>query len=133
MMGGAVATTHFIIDTSRNGQGTLNTAQYAAAPYYQPATVIGALASGNWCNPPGAGVGLRPSANTGVALLDAYLWVKVPGESDGQCDSAGGARAWNYSLYNPWNQQAPPRVPSTRCGAWSIQRRERGFPRKHCS
>jgi endoglucanase len=103
MMGGAVATTHFIIDTSRNGQGTLNTAQYAAAPYYQPGTVISALASGNWCNPPGAGVGLRPSANTGVALLDAYLWVKVPGESDGQCDSAGGARAWNYSLYNPWN------------------------------
>jgi endoglucanase len=35
--------------------------------------------------------------------LDAYLWVKVPGESDGQCDSAGGARAWDYSLYNPWN------------------------------
>jgi len=61
------------------------------------------LASGNWCNPPGAGVGLRPSANTGVALLDTYLWVKVPGESDGQCDSAGGARAWNYSLYNPSN------------------------------
>jgi len=103
MMGGAAATTHFIIDTSRNGQGTLNTDQYAAAPYGQPADVISALASGNWCNPPGAGVGLPPSANTGVALLDAYLWVKVPGESDGQCDSAGGARAWDYSLYNPWN------------------------------
>lgn len=102
LMGGAVATTHFIIDTSRNGQGALNTAQYAAAPYNQLASVISALASGNWCNPPGAGVGLRPSANTGVALLDAYLWVKVPGESDGQCDSAGGARAWNYTLYDPW-------------------------------
>jgi endoglucanase len=25
------------------------------------------------------------SARTGVPLLDAYLWVKVPGESDGQC------------------------------------------------
>jgi endoglucanase len=25
------------------------------------------------------------SARTGVALLDAYLWIKVPGESDGQC------------------------------------------------
>lgn len=103
MMGGAAATTHFIVDTSRNGRGTLNTAPYAAAPYNQPASVIGTLASGNWCNPPGAGVGLRPSANTGVALLDAYLWVKVPGESDGQCDSAGGVRAWDYSLYNPWN------------------------------
>jgi len=30
-------------------------------------------------------VGVRPTANTGVALLDAYLWVKLPGESDGQC------------------------------------------------
>jgi len=103
MMGGAAATTHFIIDTSRNGQGTLNTAPYAAAPYNQPASVIDALTAGDWCNPPGAGVGLRPSANTGVALLDAYLWVKVPGESDGQCDSAGGARAWDYYQYNPWN------------------------------
>jgi endoglucanase len=24
--------------------------------------------------------------NTGVPLLDAYLWVKIPGESDGQCN-----------------------------------------------
>jgi endoglucanase len=32
-----------------------------------------------------------------VALLDAYLWVKIPGESDGQCDAAGGARAWDYT------------------------------------
>ncbi len=31
-------------------------------------------------------------ANT--ALLDAYLWVKTPGQSDGQCDIAGGVRAW---------------------------------------
>ena len=101
-MGSAVASTHFVIDTSRNGQGPLNTAPYAAAPYNQPTTVISGLASGRWCNPPGAGVGLRPSANTGVALVDAYLWIKVPGESDGSCDIAGNARAWDYSAYNPW-------------------------------
>ena len=118
LMGGAAATTHFIIDTSRNGQGTLNTAQYAAAPYGQPASVLGALASGNWCNPPGAGLGLSPSAKTGVALLDAYLWVKVPGESDGQCDSAGGARAWDYSAYNPWN--LTPAAQSTFDPLWGI-------------
>jgi endoglucanase len=35
----------------------------------------------------------------GVSLLDAYLWVKVPGESDGQCDAAGGVRAWDYTAY----------------------------------
>lgn len=105
-MGSAVATTHFVIDTSRNGQGPLNTAPYAATPYNQPPSVISGLQSGNWCNPAGAGVGLRPTANTGQPLLDAYLWIKIPGQSDGSCDIAGGARAWDYSTYNPWNLAA---------------------------
>jgi endoglucanase len=98
-MGNAVATTHFVIDTSRNGDGPNNMSGYAAAPYDQPASVISTLASGNWCNPPGSGLGLRPTASTGVPLLDAYLWVKTPGQSDGQCDSAGGVRAWDYTAY----------------------------------
>jgi endoglucanase len=102
MLGGAAATTHFVIDTGRNGQGTLGTSQYAAAPYSQPASVVAALVSGSWCNPPGAGLGLRPSTDTGLPLLDAYVWVKTPGQSDGSCDIAGGARAWDYSLYDPW-------------------------------
>jgi endoglucanase len=98
-MGTAVATTHFVIDTSRNGRGPDSMQQYAGAPYDQPASVISTLAAGNWCNPPGSGLGLRPTASTGVPLLDAYLWVKTPGQSDGQCDSAGGARAWDYTDY----------------------------------
>jgi endoglucanase len=98
-MGTAVPMTHFVVDTSRNGQGTLNTSIYAAAPYNQPASVVTTLANGNWCNPPGSGLGTHPTAKTGVPLLDAYLWVKTPGESDGTCDSAGGARAWNYADY----------------------------------
>lgn len=98
-MGSAVASTHFVIDTSRNGQGPNNMQTYAAAPYNQPASVVSKLASGNWCNPPASGLGLRPTANTGVPLLDAYLWVKIPGQSDGQCDAAGGVRAWDYSAY----------------------------------
>lgn len=99
-MGTAVPTTHFLIDTSRNGQGVLNTAVYAASPYNQPASVITTLSGGDWCNPPGRGLGVRPTANTGVALLDAFLWVKTPGESDGTCDAAGGARAWDYLDYS---------------------------------
>jgi endoglucanase len=99
-MGSAVASTHFVIDTSRNGQGPNSMAAYAAAPFDQPPAVVSALASGNWCNPPGAGLGLRPTASTGVPLLDARLWVKTPGESDGQCDAAGNARAWDYSAYS---------------------------------
>ena len=73
LMGGAVATTHFVIDTSRNGQGPWT----PTASYPDPQT---------WCNPPGRGLGLRPTAATGVQLLDAYLWVKTPGESDGPCN-----------------------------------------------
>ncbi len=101
-MGSAVATASFVVDTSRNGRGPLDAAPYAKAPYNQPDSVIAGLASGGWCNPTGAGAGLRPSTSTGVALLDAYLWIKVPGESDGTCDSAGGARAWDFGAYNPW-------------------------------
>ena len=99
-MGSAVATTHFVVDTSRNGDGPDNMQKYASAPYDQPPSVISTLAAGNWCNPPGSGLGLRPTASTGVPLLDAYLWVKTPGQSDGQCDSAGGVRAWNYTDYS---------------------------------
>lgn len=98
-MGAAVPTTHFVIDTSRNGQGPLDATIYANAPYDQPASVVQTLTSGNWCNPPARGLGSRPTANTGVSLLDAYLWVKTPGQSDGTCDAAGGVRAWDYAAY----------------------------------
>jgi endoglucanase len=77
-MGTAVPTAHFVIDTSRNGQGPWQpTASYPDAQ--------------DWCNPPGRGLGLRPTANTRVPLLDAYLWVKVPGESDGSCTRGLGS------------------------------------------
>jgi endoglucanase len=98
-MGTAVATTHFVIDTSRNGDGPNSMQAYAQPPYDQPSSVIATLDSGNWCNPPDSGLGLRPTARTGVPLLDAYLWVKTPGQSDGQCDAAGGVRAWDYTDY----------------------------------
>ena len=38
-----------------------------------------------------------------MSLLDACLWIKTPGESDGACAISGGARAWDYAAYNPWN------------------------------
>jgi len=73
MLGAAKPTTHFVIDTSRNGAGPW---QPPAGAYPDPQ---------DWCNPPDRGLGLRPTANTNTALLDAYLWVKIPGESDGEC------------------------------------------------
>jgi endoglucanase len=62
----------FVIDTSRNGQGPWT----PTASYPDPQ---------DWCNPPERGLGLRPTADTGKTLIDAYLWVKIPGESDGEC------------------------------------------------
>lgn len=101
-MGAAVARAAFVIDTGRNGRGPFDAAAYAGAPYHQPESAISALNAGYWCNGYGAGAGLRPTTDTGIPLLDAYLWIKVPGESDGTCDLAGGARAWDFGAYNPW-------------------------------
>ncbi len=61
-----------VIYTSRNGQGPWT----PTVSYPDPQV---------WCNPPGRGVGLRPTADTGSALIDALLWIKIPGESDGEC------------------------------------------------
>jgi len=73
MLGGTQPTTHFVIDTSRNGQGPWNPPPHPAGDPQ------------DWCNPPDRGLGMRPTANSGQPLVDAYLWVKIPGESDGQC------------------------------------------------
>jgi endoglucanase len=72
--------THFLIDTSRNGQGR--------AP------------GGAWCNPPGRGLGSPPTAQTASPLVDAYFWVKLPGESDGTCNGGPSAGTWwpDYAL-----------------------------------
>jgi len=65
---------HFVIDTGRNGNGP--------APDNQ------------WCNPWGRALGEKPTTNTGQALVDAYLWVRGPSGSDGQCN--GGPSAGSF-------------------------------------
>lgn len=75
LVGGA----HFVIDTSRNGAG--------ATPDNQ------------WCNPSGRKIGKAPTTETGDPLIDAYLWLKRPGESDGECN--GGPKAGVF-----WIEQA---------------------------
>jgi endoglucanase len=71
MLGNTEPTTHYVIDTSRNGQGP-----WEPPAYPDPQ---------DWCNPPERGLGLAPTLTTGVPLVDAYLWIKIPGESDGEC------------------------------------------------
>ena len=101
---------HFIVDTSRNGRGTLDAAVFARPPFNQPPEVIQKLKAGDWCNAPSAGVGGRPTARTGVPLADAFLWIKTPGHSDGSCDIAGNTRAWDYARFNPWKISGAPQL-----------------------
>jgi endoglucanase len=68
--------THFVIDSSRNGNG-------AAPAGDEP-----------WCNPEGRALGRPPSADTGEPQLDAFLWIKRPGESDGECKGGPPAGQW---------------------------------------
>lgn len=65
-LGGKV---HFVIDTSRNGRGQGD--QSISQP---------------WCNPEGLGLGKISTGNTGVDRVDAFLWIKQPGQSDGECN-----------------------------------------------
>lgn len=78
---------HFVIDTSRNGngppiEGCKNTDSESC-----------------WCNPPGRALGSPPTSETADPVVDAYLWLKKPGESDGQCN--GGPKAGMF-----WEKQA---------------------------
>ncbi|WP_436987763.1 glycoside hydrolase family 6 protein [Streptomyces sp. enrichment culture] len=65
-----------VIDTSRNGNG--------------------APADGEWCDPAGRSLGRAPTLSTGEPRIDAYLWVKLPGESDG-CKGRPGTFTASYA------------------------------------
>lgn len=64
---------HYVIDTSRNGNGPSSEGDY-------------------WCNGSGARVG--NTFRRGSGWLDATLWIKPPGESDGYCK--GGPKAGDF-------------------------------------
>jgi endoglucanase len=72
---------HFVIDTSRNGNGP-------------PKCDEAADDENCWCNPPGRALGSPPTASTADPLIDAYLWLKKPAESDGKCN--GGPKAGDF-------------------------------------
>ncbi|MFC7549529.1 glycoside hydrolase family 6 protein [Plantactinospora sp. GCM10030261] len=63
--------TRFVVDTSRNGNGPVAGDSVNGAP--------------SWCNPPGRALGAEPTEAPGPDRVDALLWVKYPGESDGAC------------------------------------------------
>lgn len=82
-LSGYVGGKHFVMDTSRNGKGPLAGDRQDA-----------------WCNPPGRGLGTPPTDRTGDELLDAVLWIKRPGDSDGPCRGGPAAGQWwpDYAL-----------------------------------
>jgi len=79
----------FIIDTSRNGWGGPNRptgpSTSTVLNTFVDATKIDERDDmGQWCNQEGQGIGSFPTVNPGGATnLIAYVWVKPPGESDG--------------------------------------------------
>ncbi|ETM03674.1 hypothetical protein L917_00146, partial [Phytophthora nicotianae] len=63
-----------VVDTSRN---------YNGSP------------TSDWCNVQTAGIGKPPTSETGVSNIDYFMWIKPPGESDGEC-STGGTSAGSF-------------------------------------
>ncbi|MCG5461727.1 glycoside hydrolase family 6 protein [Micromonospora sp. MED01] len=80
-----------VVDTSRNGWGGPSRPTGPAPSgdvnrYVDGSRIDRRAAIGNWCNQRGAGLGQRPVAEPEPGI-DAYVWVKPPGESDGASGS----------------------------------------------
>ncbi|AUS81038.1 glycosyl hydrolase family 6 [Actinoalloteichus sp. AHMU CJ021] len=79
-----------LIDTSRNGWGGPNRPtgpgpQTSAEAYVEGGRYDRRIHIGNWCNQAGAGLGERPTTAPEPGI-DAYVWMKPPGESDGSSE-----------------------------------------------
>jgi len=64
---------HFVVNTGTNGRGPLRPPDIV----HQGNEVL--------CNPPGRGLGPRPTADTGFPNVDMFAWTTNPGESGGPC------------------------------------------------
>ncbi|AGL18901.1 glycoside hydrolase family 6 protein [Actinoplanes sp. N902-109] len=87
-----------VIDTSRNGNGP---------------------AGSEWCDPAGRAIGTPSTNQVADSILDAYLWIKLPGEADG-CIAAAGQfvpqRAYDLAIaagpYTPPPSSPTPTTPA---------------------
>ncbi len=73
---------NFVINTAQNGNG----------PKKNPHPVT--QGNEDLCNPPGRGLGPRPTTDTGFAHVDAFLWSSPPGNSSGPCN--GGTASGTF-------------------------------------
>jgi cellulose 1,4-beta-cellobiosidase len=117
---GFPASKKFLIDTSRNGWGgtlrptSLNSSPTTAAAYVAANKVDQRPFRGDWCNQNNAGIGARPQDQPlgASSPILAYVWIKPPGESDGDypsgshthgdphCDPAGTNTDGNGGTYS---------------------------------
>jgi cellulose 1,4-beta-cellobiosidase len=88
----------YIIDTGRNG--VTNMRQDCS----------------NWCNINHAGLGIRPTSDTqaisGINIIDAFYWLKTPGESDGTSDQ--NAPRFDYHCASSDSY-----IPAPQAGKWN--------------
>jgi len=90
---GFPSTIGFLIDTSRNGWGGPNRPAAASTStlldtFVKASKIDQRPVRGVWCNIANAGIGALPQVNPGgfnppFQNLEAYVWIKKPGESDG--------------------------------------------------
>jgi cellulose 1,4-beta-cellobiosidase len=106
-----------LIDTSRNGWGgpgrptSLNSSPTTPDAYVAANKIDQRPFRGDWCNQNNAGIGARPAVNPASGIM-AYVWIKPPGESDGDypsgshthgdphCDPAGTNTDGNGGTYS---------------------------------
>jgi endoglucanase len=85
-----------VVDTSRNGNGPQGS---------------------EWCDPGGRAIGTPSTNQTGDGQIDAFLWVKPPGEADGCIATAGQfvpQRAYDLAVAAGPVQTTTPTTPTTR-------------------
>ena len=78
---------HFVINTGENGRGPL----IPPDRVHQGNEVL--------CNPPGRGLGPKPSTDTGSRNVDAFAWTSNPGESGGRCVPGAPATGAYWPAY----------------------------------
>ena len=67
---------------------------------------------GDWCNVNGAGFGVRPTSETGSELVDAFVWIKPGGESDGTSDTSA-------TRYDSFCGKSDAFKPAPEAGTWN--------------
>lgn len=86
----------YITDTARNGVPDCRKAESESCG--DPCC--------EWCNIANSGFGNFPSTNTqstGLSIIDAFVWAKVPGESDGTSNKS----ASNYDFHCGSDESVP--------------------------